>query len=98
MPPSSAPAGSGFTNVRRRLDALDEKKPLTPRELEVAEWIGSGESNKEIAQNLGCSVLTVKTHVHNILDKLRLKNRSALCAWWHEYGKFIARPANENGA
>jgi two-component system, NarL family, nitrate/nitrite response regulator NarL len=54
-------------------DAMQE---LTRRENEVATWISRGLSNKEIARALQLSVPTVKHHVHNILAKLRLPNRS----------------------
>jgi DNA-binding NarL/FixJ family response regulator len=54
---------------------------LTPwaREYEVATLVAPALSNKEIALQLGLSDGTVKLHVHNILRKLRLKNRYALC-------------------
>ena len=48
---------------------------LTRREREVAELIAEGLTNKEIASRLFLSVSTVKTHVHSILEKLRLEDR-----------------------
>jgi two-component system nitrate/nitrite response regulator NarL len=53
-----------------------EEAPLTRREGEVLQLIGSGLTNKEIARELDLSVATVKHHVHNILDKLRVPRRS----------------------
>src|ERR1700719_1450055 len=87
-------AGSGSTKPQLRFALPPEKKSLTPRELEVAEWIGRAKSNGEIAKVLGCSTLTVKTHVHNILEKLGLESRLAVCSWWHEHGKMTANSAN----
>jgi DNA-binding NarL/FixJ family response regulator len=55
-------------------DGLD--RSLTCRESEVLQHIGRGLSNKEIARELTISVATVKHHVHNILDKLRLSRRA----------------------
>jgi len=49
---------------------------LTRREYEVAQLIGRGCSNKEIARELTVSLATVKHHVHNILTKLQLPTRS----------------------
>jgi len=49
---------------------------LTPRELEVAGFIGRGLSNKEIAVHLNIGLHTVKSHAHNILRKLRARRRS----------------------
>jgi two-component system nitrate/nitrite response regulator NarL len=49
---------------------------LTAREHEVAHLIGTGRSNKEIARQLGISVATTKSHVHNILGKLGVSKRA----------------------
>ncbi|HLF24791.1 MAG TPA: response regulator transcription factor [Anaerolineae bacterium] len=51
-------------------------KPLTAREREVLERLGGGASNCEIARRLFITENTVKVHVHNILDKLGLRNRT----------------------
>ncbi len=51
---------------------------LSPREREVAGLVAEGLSNKEIAQQLSIGPATVKNHVHNILDKLALRRRSAI--------------------
>ncbi|MBA4398263.1 MAG: response regulator transcription factor [Chloroflexi bacterium] len=48
---------------------------LTHREMEVLEQMGAGASNLQIAEKLVISENTVKNHVHNILHKLKLKNR-----------------------
>ncbi|HUG14225.1 MAG TPA: response regulator transcription factor [Thermomicrobiales bacterium] len=48
---------------------------LTPREIEVLEFIVAGKSNREIAEALLIEEKTVKNHVSNIYSKLHLKNR-----------------------
>ena len=48
---------------------------MTKRERQVIELIADGLSNKEIAINLHLSTYTVKSHVHNILEKLLLRSR-----------------------
>ena len=48
---------------------------LTPREREIVDLISDGLSNKEIAQRLHIATYTVKSHVHNILEKLALSTR-----------------------
>lgn len=53
---------------------------LTARELEVVGLIASGRSNKEIAFALGIEVATVKNHVHNVLDKLKVRRRAEVAA------------------
>jgi len=52
--------------------------PLTPQEGRVARRVGEGESNKEIAAELGISPLTVKKHVAHALRKLGLHDRLQL--------------------
>src|SRR5690606_7627430 len=66
--------------LNARLSALANRDPvpnaaLTPRELEVAQLIDQGHSNKQIARRLGLRISTVKNHVHSILEKLRLERR-----------------------
>jgi DNA-binding NarL/FixJ family response regulator len=53
---------------------------LTPREVEVLEFIVSGKSNREIAEALFIEEKTVKNHVSNIYSKLHLKNRNEAIA------------------
>ena len=48
---------------------------LTEREIEVLNELAHGSSNREIAQKLIISEYTVKNHIHNILQKLRLRSR-----------------------
>jgi two-component system, NarL family, nitrate/nitrite response regulator NarL len=49
---------------------------LTRRESEVLALIGQGMSNKEIAREFDLSVATVKHHVHNLLEKMKLQRRA----------------------
>ena len=50
--------------------------PLTERELEVLNLVAQGLPNKVIADRLGISERTARTHVSNILEKLHLANRT----------------------
>jgi two-component system, NarL family, nitrate/nitrite response regulator NarL len=54
--------------------------PLTARETEIVRLIDQGLSNKEIAVRLGIEVATVKNHVHNLLEKLRVRRRAEAAA------------------
>jgi DNA-binding NarL/FixJ family response regulator len=56
--------------------AQPPRLPLTGREAEIYRLLESGLSNKEIATQLGIEVGTVKNHVHNLLEKLRVRRRS----------------------
>jgi DNA-binding NarL/FixJ family response regulator len=53
---------------------------LTAREHEIAELVGSGMSNKEIANVLSIELATVKNHVHNVLGKLGVTRRSEVAS------------------
>lgn len=48
---------------------------MTPREKEVIALIVEGMSNKEIAIELNIATYTVKSHVHNVMEKLALHSR-----------------------
>jgi DNA-binding NarL/FixJ family response regulator len=65
-------------DARRRLAALTE------RELAIAEAIGDGMSNAEIASRLYLSVPTVKAHVSAVLDKLDAANRVQVALLVHD--------------
>jgi DNA-binding CsgD family transcriptional regulator/type II secretory pathway pseudopilin PulG len=53
---------------------------LTRRETEVLELLARGESNKAIADRLGCGVRTVEVHVTHVLEKAGVDRRSELIA------------------
>jgi DNA-binding NarL/FixJ family response regulator len=57
-----------------RADAL--VLPLSPREREILAQLGTGASNKEIADRLNLAEGTVKNHVTNILSKLDVRDRT----------------------
>ena len=62
--------------ARQLLQAPAPSDDLTPREVEVLRQLALGRANKEIAQVLSISEETVKSHVGNVLGKLRAENRS----------------------
>jgi DNA-binding NarL/FixJ family response regulator len=49
---------------------------ITEREAQVIRLIGQGFSNKDLAEQLCISQLTVETHVSHVLDKLKLDDRT----------------------
>jgi len=57
---------------------------FTPRERQVVDLIAEGLSNKEIAQSLHIATYTVKSHVHNILEKLTLSTRLQIASFVHK--------------
>ncbi|MEL6988576.1 MAG: response regulator transcription factor [Bacteroidota bacterium] len=56
--------------------AKETKLPLTKREFQLLELLSQGLLYKEIAQELGITVGTVKQHIHKIYDKLQVNNRT----------------------
>jgi DNA-binding NarL/FixJ family response regulator len=55
--------------------------PLGKREVEVAELIAEGLTNRQIGTRLFISERTVATHVRNILDKLGFDSRAQIASW-----------------
>ncbi|HKV74707.1 MAG TPA: response regulator transcription factor [Gemmatimonadales bacterium] len=66
-------------NKARVLEAVR----LTTREREVIALLGEGLSNKEISTRMHIAVHTVKSHVHNVLEKLALHSRLEVAAFSH---------------
>jgi DNA-binding NarL/FixJ family response regulator len=57
---------------------------MTKREREIIALIADGLSNKEIADRLNIAIHTVKSHVHNIMEKLALHTRLQIAKFTHE--------------
>jgi len=67
----------------RSAPAVSDPVRMSKREQEVIDLIADGLSNKEIARRLHIATDTVKSHVHNILEKLALHNRLQIAAHAH---------------
>ena len=81
--------GSLFTHVieqalRKGKGTLPDAVRMTKREREIIVLIAEGMSNKEIAQRLSLSTYTVKSHIHNILEKMALHSRLQIATHFHE--------------
>jgi len=80
--------------VARALDTLLQREAaareigsiLTTREAEIARLVACGLRNRPIAQRLLVSEATVKTHLHNIYDKLNVESRGQLILYCTERG------------
>jgi DNA-binding NarL/FixJ family response regulator len=72
--------------IVRRTPALLDALRMTTREREITALIADGLSNKEIAERLNIAIHTVKSHVHNILEKLALHTRLEIAAHAHRGG------------
>jgi DNA-binding NarL/FixJ family response regulator len=58
------------------VDAEEHYIPLSPREMEILQFVTNGLSNKEIAVKLRISQQTVKNHMTSILKKLNVEDRT----------------------
>lgn len=74
---SGDPAGSGEPGARKP----GSPGGLTRRELEIAELLAEGLSNKDIAARLVISQRTAETHVDRILGKLGFTSRVQVASW-----------------
>ncbi len=62
--------------VAERLSEHFPQVALTPREIEVLQYVAKGYGNKEIGVRLGTAAGTVKMHLQNILSKLGASDRT----------------------
>jgi len=82
--------GSLFSQIAE--NTINEVKPLeivesiimTKREKQVIDLIADSATNKEIADKLNLSIYTVKSHVHNILEKLAISKRVQIAKHAHQ--------------
>ncbi len=63
-----------------QLKLIKSVPALTPREVEIVRLLRKGYSNKEIAQELGIAVTTVKWNMTNILGKFEVQSSRQLLA------------------
>ena len=62
------------------------REVLTPREIDIVRMVARGLGNREVGEKLFISEGTVKTHLHTIYEKLRLKGRVQLANYAQEKG------------
>jgi len=77
-------------NVKSKPDVISQLVKMTKREMEIVKLIADGFTNKEIAQELSLSAYTVKSHVHNILEKLSLHTRVHIAKFYETTKSAIA--------
>jgi DNA-binding NarL/FixJ family response regulator len=68
-----------FIEEVRLVDRKPEA-PLSPREIEILQQVAYGSTTKEVADSLGISFHTVKTHLERIFEKLGANDRAQAVA------------------
>jgi two-component system nitrate/nitrite response regulator NarL len=72
--------------IARLADRAPAERPaLAPRERELIKCVSQGLRNREIAKQLGVTEGTVKVYLHNVFDKLGVKNRTELAIHADEF-------------
>jgi non-specific serine/threonine protein kinase len=71
----------GADGRQDRRDEGREEHLLSPRELQIAELIGRGYTNRQIAEEVVIAERTAETHARNIREKLGLATRTQVAAW-----------------
>jgi len=74
-PISNKIAQKVLSAFRQMMPKSQRENPLSEREQEVLNLLALGHTNKEVAQKMNVSPLTVKTHIFNIYQKLHVSTR-----------------------
>ncbi len=82
----------GATGAKPRRQAMSGLGALTPREQQVANLVGEGMSNREIAETLFVTAKTVEWHLRHIFEKLSVDAREELRAALEESPKSPGQP------
>jgi DNA-binding NarL/FixJ family response regulator len=93
------PAPAGAVNGHRHV-FLPAQARLSPRERAVLALLEHGLPNKVIGHRLGMSQSTVKAHVHSIIGKLNVRNRTeaAVARFEHLAQRSVAGPMPQRGS
>jgi DNA-binding NarL/FixJ family response regulator len=72
--------------LRKETADREIERLLTPREIEMVRIAATGRRNREIAEKLNIVEGTVKTHLHNIYEKLSVRSRLELILYARDRG------------
>ena len=79
-PPANGAAEAASRGGPLADEALRDRFGLTARQVDVARLLGEGRTNHEIAEQLGVSYFTVRSHTEQVLAKLGVASRAAVGA------------------
>lgn len=97
MPSELLSQGPGLAPAPPQADCTpapepEPPSPLTDREMQVLRSVAEGKPNKIIADELNLSHHTIKLHIHHVISKLGVNNRTEAAVW------YLARPSSQQGA
>jgi DNA-binding NarL/FixJ family response regulator len=75
-----------LTETARNIELPAGEQTLTPRERDVLRGIANGQTNKEVAGQLGISHRTVETHRENVMRKLGIHTVAGLTRYAIDHG------------
>ncbi|MCE2838289.1 MAG: response regulator transcription factor [Cyanobium sp. 49614_E6] len=78
---------SGSQQAVAALNQDERLNDLTQREREVLACLAAGDNNRCIAEQLGIGEGTVRSHVHALLQKLQVSNRTQAALIWLTAGE-----------
>ena len=84
----SSNIAAAFSPRARLVDSAGDSLVATPREREIMSLVARGLSNREIAELLAISVLTVRTHRQNLMEKFSLRNAAEITAYAVQRGYY----------
>ncbi len=82
----SSVTGALETLLRREAAMREVGAHLTPREIELVRMVAGGLRNRQMAQQLSITEGTVKIHLHNVYQKLKVENRVQLVLYAQSKG------------
>jgi DNA-binding CsgD family transcriptional regulator len=72
-------------DVRHQLEIVAQRWRLTPRQQDVLSWLVSGNTNKEIAQQISSAEVTVEFHLSNLFRRAGARSRTEVVSrFWSE--------------
>jgi DNA-binding CsgD family transcriptional regulator len=81
--PGGLPKAAGVAGIAgATVGSGQQGQPLTARELEVAQLVAAGLTNRQIAERLVLAPKTVSAHVEHMLEKLHAGRRAEIAAWY----------------
>jgi DNA-binding NarL/FixJ family response regulator len=90
--PEEANRLARYLHHRRHQESTERQRTnrLTPRQTEILQMVADGVPTPQIAERLGMSRLTLRTHVQNILTRLRVHTKTEAVTVAIRHGKISA--------